>query len=157
MSPAPSPSAARADSMKQATQQRMTRQQVLDSIFKQVHGQRTRVVQLSVPGREITLAHVIGKPDPSVYTNLCLEIGFHADFDQEGRAIGILQLSPAESAVIAADVAVKAGEVDVGFMDRFSGALIITGSRAEVDAAMEENLRFFRDDLHFRVCTLSQQ
>ena len=143
--------------MKQATQQRMTRQQVLDSIFKQVHGQRTRVVQLSGPGREITLAHVIGKPDPSVYTNLCLEIGFHADFDQEGRAIGILQLSPAESAVIAADVAVKAGEVDVGFMDRFSGALIITGSRAEVDAAMEENLRFFRDDLHFRVCTLSQQ
>lgn len=143
--------------MKQAAQQRMTRQQVLDSIFKQVHGQRTRVVQLSVPGREITLAHVIGKPDPSVYTNLCLEIGFHADFDQEGRAIGILQLSPAESAVIAADVAVKAGEVDVGFMDRFSGALIITGSRAEVDAAMEENLRFFRDDLHFRVCTLSQQ
>ena len=143
--------------MKQATQQRMTRQQVLDSIFKQVHGQRTRVVQLSVPGREITLAHVIGKPDPSDYTNLCLEIGFHADFDQEGRAIGILQLSPAESAVIAADVAVKAGEVDVGFMDRFSGALIITGSRAEVDAAMEENLRFFRDDLHFRVCTLSQQ
>ena len=143
--------------MKQATQQRMTRQQVLDSIFKQVHGQRTRVVQLSVPGREITLAHVIGKPDPSVYTNLCLEIGFHADFDQEGRAIGILQLSPAESAGIAADVAVKAGEVDVGFMDRFSGALIITGSRAEVDAAMEENLRFFRDDLHFRVCTLSQQ
>lgn len=143
--------------MKQATQQRMTRQQVLDSIFKQVHGQRTRVVQLSVPGREITLAHVIGKPDPSVYTNLCLEIGFHADFDQEGRAIGILQLSPAESAVIAADVAVKAGEVDVGFMDRFSGALIITGSRAEVDAAMEENLRFFRDDLHFCVCTLSQQ
>ena len=143
--------------MKQTTQQRQTRQQVLDSIFKQVHGQRTRVVQLSVPGREITLAHAIGKPDPSVYTNLCLEIGFHADFDQEGRAIGILQLSPAESAVIAADVAVKAGEVDVGFMDRFSGALIITGSRAEVDAAMEENLRFFRDDLHFRVCTLSQQ
>ena len=135
----------------------MTRQQVLDDIFKQVHGQRTRVVQLSVPGREVTLAHVIGKPDPSVYTNLCLEIGFHADFDQEGRAIGILQLSPAESAVIAADVAVKAGEVDVGFMDRFSGALIITGARAEVDAAMEENLHFFRDDLHFRVCMLSQQ
>ena len=143
--------------MEQTTQPRMTRQQVLDDIFKQVHGQRTRVVQLSVPGREVTLAHVIGKPDPSVYTNLCLGIGFHADFDQEGRAIGILQLSPAESAVIAADVAVKAGEVDVGFMDRFSGALIITGARAEVDAAMEENLRFFRDDLHFRVCMLSQQ
>ena len=54
---------------------RLTRQEILDDIFK-VHGDRTRVVQLSVPGREITLAHVIGRPDPCVYTNLCLEIGF---------------------------------------------------------------------------------
>lgn len=140
-----------------AAERRMTRQQVLDTIFKRVQGQRTRVVQLSVPGREITLAHVIGKPDASVYTNLCLEIGFHADFQQEGRSIGILQLSPPESAVIAADVAIKAGDIDVGFMDRFSGALIITGARAEVDAAMAENLRFFHDDLNYRVCSLSQQ
>lgn len=137
-------------------QRRLTRQEILDDIFK-VHGDRTRVVQLSVPGREITLAHVIGKPDPSVYTNLCLEIGFHADFHQEGRSIGILQISPPESSVIAADVAVKAGAVDVGFMDRFSGALIITGARAEVDAAIEENVRFFRDDLHYRVCPISEQ
>ena len=136
--------------------QHLTRQEILDKIFK-VHGAHTRVVQLSVPGREITLAHIIGKPDTSVYTNLCLEIGFHADFQQDGRSIGILHLSPAESAVIAADVAVKAGEVDVGFMDRFSGALIITGARAEVDAAMAENIRFFRDDLHFRVCPISEQ
>ena len=136
--------------MEQITQGRMTRQEVLDQIFRQVQGRQTRVVQLSVPGREITLAHVIGKPDPVVYTNLCLDIGFHAEFRQGG-------LSPPECSVIAADVAVKAGDVDVGFMDRFSGALIITGQRAEVDAAMAENLRFFRDDLHFRVCPLSQQ
>ena len=143
--------------MEQITQGRMTRQEVLDQIFRQVQGRQTRVVQLSVPGREITLAHVIGKPDPVVYTNLCLDIGFHAGFRQGGRSIGILQLSPPECSVIAADVAVKAGDVDVGFMDRFSGALIITGQRAEVDAAMAENLRFFCDDLHFRVCPLSQQ
>lgn len=142
--------------MERTSQRRMTRQEILNDIFR-VHGDHTRVVQLSVPGREITLAHVIGKPDPCIYTNLCLEIGFHADFHQDGRSIGILQLSPPESAVIAADVAVKAGEVDVGFMDRFSGALIITGARAEVDAAIEENLRFFRDDLNFRVCPISAQ
>ena len=142
--------------MEHTPQQRMTRQEILDDIFR-VHGERTRVVQLSVPGREITLAHVIGKPDPCIYTNLCLEIGFHANFSQEGRSIGILQISPPEASIIAADTAVKAGEVDVGFMDRFSGALIITGARAEVDAALEENLRFFRDDLHFRVCPISEQ
>lgn len=142
--------------MQETVHRRLTRQEILDDIFK-VHGSHTRVVQLSVPGREITLAHVIGKPDPSVYTNLCLEIGFHADFHQEGRSIGILQISPPESSVIAADVAVKAGAVDIGFMDRFSGALIITGARSEVDAAIAENVRFFRDDLHYRVCPVSEQ
>ena len=132
----------------------------LDSL-KQMSAPTAKVLRdgqiLQVPGREITLAHVIGRPDPCVYTNLCLEIGFHADFKQDGRSIGILQLSPPESAVIAADVAVKAGAVDVGFMDRFSGALIVTGARAEVDAAIEENVRFFRDDLHYRVCPISEQ
>ena len=35
--------------------------------------------------------------------------------------------------------------------------LIVTGARAEVDAAIEENVRFFRDDLHYRVCPMSEQ
>ncbi len=145
------------DGMKQP--RRITRQEVLDKIFSHARSGsgQTRVVQLSVPGREITLAHVIGMPDASVYVNLCLDIGFHAGAKPAGTSIGILQLSPPETAVIAADIAVKSGDVDIGFMDRFSGALIITGRRAEVDAAIGENIRFFRDDLHYTVCPVSYQ
>ena len=80
--------------------------------------EKKRIIQEFVPGKQVTLAHVIGKPDPSVYTNLCLEIGFHADFDQEGRAIGILQLSPAESAAdctATASVCVKRTETVLNF------------------------------------------
>ena len=38
-----------------------------------------------------------------------------------------MRVTPWEAIVVATDVAVKAADVQVGFMDRFSGALIILG------------------------------
>ena len=53
----------------------------------------SRVIEESVPGKQVTIAHVIASPVPEVYE--CLGI------DAAG-AIGILTLSPFETAVIAA-------------------------------------------------------
>jgi ethanolamine utilization protein EutS len=115
-----------------------------------------RSVQVSTPGKEITFAHIIGSPDYTVFSNLGLDIGFHAGAHPSG-SLGILSITPPENAIIAADIAVKAGDVDVGFMDRFSGTLIITGVRSSVDQAMYENLEFFRDVFGYRVCEISTQ
>ena len=41
-------------------------------------------------------------------------------------------MSPAETAIIAADLATKTSNVDLSFVDRFSGTLIITGMVADV-------------------------
>ena len=92
-----------------------------------------RIVQELVAGKEITLAHIIGGPLPIVYQKL----GLNPDIDYRTSAIGIMNLTPPESAVIASDIAVKSGNVYLGFADRFSGTLIITGEIAEVttDAA----------------------
>ena len=49
----------------------------------------------------------------------------------------------------AADCAMKAAHVEIGFMDRFCGTLILTGGLIEVRTAVEEVVRFFKDDLHF--------
>ena len=69
-----------------------------------------RVIEESVPGKQVTIAHVIASPVPEIYE--CLGI--------EGRgAIGILTLSPFETAMIAADIAAKASDVEIGFLDRF--------------------------------------
>ena len=62
-----------------------------------------RVIEESVPGKQVTIAHVIASPVPEVYE--CLGI------DALG-AIGILTLSPFETAVIAADIAAKAWDVE---------------------------------------------
>lgn len=55
--------------------------------------------------------------------------------DEDG-AIGIFTITPSEGAIIAADVASKAGGIKIGFVDRFNGTLIITGEVASVEAAM---------------------
>ena len=87
-----------------------------------------RIIQETVPGKQISLAHIIGGPKPIVYRKL----GLNPDIDYDRSAIGILNITPPESAVIAADIAVKAGDINLGFVDRFSGSLIITGYLSDV-------------------------
>lgn len=114
---------------------------------------RLRIIQELVPGKQITLAHIIGGPRPIVYKKL----GLNPDVDYNRSAIGILNMSPAESAVIAADIATKEGDVYLGFVDRFSGTLIITGLISEVTTAIEENVRYFRDELGYAVCDITRR
>lgn len=90
---------------------------------------KTRIIQEYVPGKQVTLAHLIAHPVADLYHKLGV--------DEKG-AIGILTLTPGETAIIAADVATKAAAVDIGFLDRFTGSVIITGDVAAVEAALKE-------------------
>ena len=107
-----------------------------------------------MPGRSIDFAHVISPSDAVVYQNLALNIGVHEGEDHTGQSIGIVRVTPWEAVVVATDVAVKAADVEVGFMDRFSGALIILGGLSQVMTAVEEVVKYFRDELHFDVCEI---
>ena len=112
-----------------------------------------RIVQELVAGKEITLAHIIGGPLPIVYQKL----GLNPDIDYRTSAIGIMNLTPPESAVIASDIAVKSGDVYLGFADRFSGTLIITGEIAEVTSAIEEIVEYFKNTLGYVVCPITKR
>ena len=130
---------------------------LMQEAMRHAHGGQVRIISPLVSGKEITLAHVIGTSDYSIYKNLGLDIGFHKGDDPTGRSIGLLHITPAESVVIAADIAVKSGDVDIGFMDRFTGSLIITGARAEVEEAVAENIRYFYEELGYTVCQISHE
>ena len=112
-----------------------------------------RIVQELVAGKEITLAHIIGGPLPIVYKKL----GLNPDIDYRTSAIGIMNLTPPESAVIASDIAVKSGNVYLGFADRFSGTLIITGEIAEVTTAIEEIVGYFQNTLGYVTCPITRR
>lgn len=88
---------------------------------------RKRIIQESVPGKQVTLAHIIASPVREIYERLGIE---------EQGSIGILTLTPSETAIIAADVATKTSDVEIGFLDRFTGSLVISGDVASVEAAM---------------------
>ena len=95
--------------------------------------EKKRIIQEFVPGKQVTLAYVIANPTEDLYTKLGL-------LDAAG-AIGIFTITPSEAAMIAADVATKAADVSIGFVDRFNGSLVITGDVAAVDAALGDVMK----------------
>ncbi|KLU66547.1 MULTISPECIES: BMC domain-containing protein [Desulfosporosinus] len=89
--------------------------------------ERKRIIQEYVPGKQVTLAHIIASPVQELYERLGIE---------ERGAIGIATLTPSETAIIAGDIATKTSDVEIGFLDRFTGSLVISGDVASVEAAM---------------------
>ncbi len=100
-----------------------------------------RVIQEYVPGKQVTLAHIIAKPTDELYQKLGL-------IDLEGR-VGILTKTPSESAIIAGDVATKAADIRIGFIDRFSGSLCITGNIAAVESALKNIVSLLCDTMGY--------
>ncbi len=111
-----------------------------------------RIVQELVPGKQITLNHIIANPDPTLYQKL----GLDPRTDYAHSAIGIMTVSPAETAVITADIALKSSGAQVGFVDRFTGTLIITGTVSEVEAALSAITAYVRDKLGYTCCDVTR-
>ena len=110
------------------------------------------IVQEFVPGKQITLCHIIANPGETLYTKL----GLDPQADYTRSAIGVLTIIPYEGAVIAADIAMKASGAEVGFVDRFTGTLIITGSVSSVEAAFVAIREYFTNKLGYTCCELTK-
>lgn len=111
-----------------------------------------RIVQELVPGKQISLAHIIANPDQLLYKKL----GLDPSVEYSRSAIGVLTISPAETAIIMADVAMKSAGIELGFVDRFSGSLIITGTVSEVEASIQAVLDYVETKLGFTVCEITK-
>ena len=109
-------------------------------------------MQELVPGKQITLAHVIANPDPIMYRKL----GLNPAVDYSKNAIGIVCMTPAESAIVMADIALKASGAEIGFVDRFSGTLILLGTVSEVSESITAVLAYAEGTLKFTVCNLTK-
>lgn len=137
---------------------RLTKEELLEKLFhddyEHLKGKKLRITRLRIPGKEVCLAHIMGSPQSSVYQNLGLHIGVHEGEDHTGESIGLIRFTPWEAVVAAADVAMKSADVQIGFMDRFCGSLILTGGLAEVETAVEEVVRFFKEVLDFHTCEI---
>ena len=137
---------------------RIKKEELLEKMFgdnyEHLKTRRLRMTRVRVPGKEVCLAHVLTPQDPAIYQNLGLHIGVHEGEDHTGESLGLVRVTPWESVVIAADVAAKSADVQIGFMDRFCGSLIITGALADVEIADNEVMRFMVEVMGFRPCEI---
>ncbi|MBL4954781.1 BMC domain-containing protein [Neobacillus sp. OS1-32] len=108
------------------------------------HENKDRVIQEYVPGKQVTLAHIIANPDSDLYKKLGLS-------NLSTNAIGILTITPSEASIIAADIATKAGNVEIGFVDRFSGSVVLTGDVSSVEYALNEVINGLSSILNFSI------
>ncbi|GBU09177.1 ethanol utilization carboxysome structural protein [Gammaproteobacteria bacterium] len=108
---------------------------------------KERIIQEFVPGKQVTLAHLIAHPSP----DLAKKIGV-----PNAEAIGIMTLTPGETAMIAGDIASKAASIEIGFLDRFSGALVISGSVGSVEEALNQTIRVLQANLDFTICKITR-
>lgn len=109
---------------------------------------KQRIIQEFVPGKQVTLAHIIANPDQRLYPKLGLNTA--------GGAIGVLTITPSEAAIIAADVATKASGVEIGFVDRFSGSLLLLGSLSEVESALRDIVATLENVLGFAIAPVTK-
>jgi len=114
-----------------------------------VQQEKQRMIQEYVPGKQLTLAHIIASPDHMIYRSLGID-------DAAGDALGILTITPGEAVIIAADVATKSAEVQIGFLDRFGGALVITGDVASVESALGHVIHKFETVLRFSTVDITR-
>ena len=110
---------------------------------------KQRMIQEYVPGRQLTLAHIIANPQK----DLAKKIGLS---NNEVNAIGILTITPGEAAIIAADLATKSANIEIGFVDRFSGSVVINGDISSVEAAISNVVDYFQNVLKFSIAEITR-
>ena len=94
----------------------------------------------------------LASPDEILYKKL----GLDPKLDYAKAAIGVTTVTPSETAIIMADIAMKASGIEIGFVDRFSGSLIYTGTVSEVEAAMQAQLEYVNTKLGYTVCEVTK-
>lgn len=111
------------------------------------NSKKERIIQEFVPGKQVTLAHLIAHPS----ADLAKKIGVPG-----AEAIGIMTLTPGETAMIAGDVATKAADIDIGFLDRFTGALVIHGSVGAVEESLKQTTETLAKLLGYSICSITK-
>ena len=110
---------------------------------------KQRMIQEYVPGRQLTLAHIIASPQKELAKKIGLD-------GSKVNAIGILTITPGEAAIIAADIATKNAAVEIGFVDRFTGSVVISGDVSSIESAVSEVVGYFQNTLRVSITEITR-
>ncbi|SCI25739.1 MULTISPECIES: BMC domain-containing protein [unclassified Romboutsia] len=112
-----------------------------------MYEEKQRIIQESVPGKQISLAHIISNPKEDLYKKIGL-------IDKK-CSMGILTITPSETVMVASNIAVESSNVSLEYVDRFSGSMIITGDFSYVEEAIKAILITLESTLNFDVTNIT--
>lgn len=110
--------------------------------------QNQRVILEYVPGMQVTIAHILAKPDPSLFDAVGLI--------EKGECMGVMTITPGEGAIVACDIAMKISGSEIGLIDRFYGALILIGKLTAVETAMKGIMNHLGSEMGYAVTNITK-
>ncbi|TEB05419.1 Propanediol utilization protein PduU [Pelotomaculum schinkii] len=105
-----------------------------------------RIISEDVPGREVSLCHLIANPDIKLTEMLGLQ----------KTAFAILSVTPSEVAYIAADRITKMAPVELVFADRYLGTLMVAGQVSALETVLEETVSFLHITLGIEIVPITR-
>ncbi|WP_411901165.1 propanediol utilization microcompartment protein PduU [Salmonella enterica] len=103
-----------------------------------------RMIQEYVAGKQVNIAHLSASTGKDLFKKLGMQDAV--------SAIGILTITPSEASIIAGDIATKSGAVEIGFLDRFTGAVALTVDVSAVEKALKPVTRPLGERMQFLTC-----
>ena len=125
---------------------RITKEELLEKIFnddyEHLKGKKLRMTRVRVPGKEVCLAHIINTSQ-TLFIRIwdCISVYMRGRITPENPLVSIRL--PMGSSCRCCGCGNESADVEIGFMDRFCGSLILTGGLSQVQTAVEEVVRFF--------------
>lgn len=110
---------------------------------------KARIIQEFVPGKQVTLAHIMANADAKLFPKIGL-------MDKHCGAVAVMTLTPGESAIIGGDIAAKTSSVELAYVDRFSGSLLLVGELSDVEAAVRSVVDTLVGVLGFTPCAITR-
>lgn len=112
-------------------------------------GNANRIIQEHVPGKEVTLIHLIANLDPHVGDLL-------GHKQQHETALGIITISPGEAAIVVADLAAKSGLITVEQLNPDCGSVVLKGGLSSIESALDNVRDILGRNMHFAVCPITK-
>lgn len=99
-----------------------------------------QIISEEVSGKNINLCHIISNPDMRVTEKLAIDV----------TPLAIVSVSPGEAAIVAADFLSKYADLEVVFIDRYLGTVLVTGLVSALETACTGVINFLHGELAFQ-------
>ena len=105
-----------------------------------------QIISEEVSGKCINLCHIISNPDVQVTRKLSVDVS----------PLAIVSVSPGEVALIAADYLSKNADLEVIFIDRYLGTVLVAGKISALETACAGVVKLLQGKLAFEEAEITR-